>query len=54
MVLIHGYAEAFAITKIRKFKHEPFFLLGAEGGVGLIVVCNICLSVDHRMLLIPA
>ena len=26
------YAEAFAITKIRTFKHEPFFIVGGGGG----------------------
>ena len=28
------YAEAFAITKIRTFKHEPFFIVGGGGGGG--------------------
>ena len=36
MVPVHDYekrnAEAFAITMIRMFKHEPFFIVGAEGG----------------------
>ena len=39
MVPVHDYvkryAEAFAITKIRTFKHEPFFIVGGGGG-GLI------------------
>ena len=41
MVPVHDYvkryAEAFAITKIRTFKHEPFFIVGGGGG-GLFVV----------------
>ena len=40
MVPVHDYvkryAEAFAITKIRTFKHEPFFIVGGGGGGGLI------------------
>ena len=40
MVPLHDYvkryAEAFAITKIRTFKHEPFFIVGGGGGGGLI------------------
>ena len=28
--------EEFVVTEMRTFKHEPFFLLGAEGGGGLI------------------
>ena len=36
MVPVHDYvkryAEAFAITKIRTFKHEPFFIVGGGGG----------------------
>ena len=36
MVPVHDYekryAEAFAITKIRMFKHEPFFIVGGGGG----------------------
>ena len=39
MVPVHDYvkryAEAFVITKIRTFKHEPFFIVGGGGG-GLI------------------
>ena len=39
MVPVHDYvkryAEAFAITKIRTFTHEPFFIVGGGGG-GLI------------------
>ena len=46
MVPVHDYekryAEAFAITKIRTFKQEPFFIVGgggeAEGGGSLFVV----------------
>ena len=42
MVPVHDYvkryAEAFAITKIRTFKHEPFFIVGGGGGGGLFVV----------------
>ena len=38
MVPVHDYekryAEMFAITKIRTFKHEPFFIVGDEGGGG--------------------
>ena len=41
MVPVHDYekryAEAFAITKIPTFKHEPFFIFGGGGG-GLFVV----------------
>ena len=36
MVPVHDYekryAEAFAITKIRTFKYEPFFIVGGGGG----------------------
>ena len=36
MVPVHDYvkryAEAFAIMKIRTFKHEPFFIVGGGGG----------------------
>ena len=36
MVPVHDYEkkyiEAFAITKIRTFKHEPFFIVGGGGG----------------------
>ena len=36
MVPVHDYekryAEAFAITKVRTFKHEPFFIVGGGGG----------------------
>ena len=36
MVPVHDYekryAEAFAITKMRTFKHEPFFIVGGGGG----------------------
>ena len=36
MVLSHDYekryAEAFAIMKIRTFKHESFFIVGGGGG----------------------
>ena len=42
MVPVHDYvkryAEAFAITQIRTFKHEPFFIVGGGGGGGLFVV----------------
>ena len=42
MVPVHDYekryAEAFAITRIRTFKHEPFFIVGGGGGGGLFVV----------------
>ena len=47
MVPVHDYekryAEAFAITKMRTFKHEPFFIVGGGGrggggGGGLFVV----------------
>ena len=38
MVSVHDYekryAEAFAITKMRTFKHEPFFIAGGGGGGG--------------------
>ena len=38
MVPVHDYvkryAEAFAITKIRTFTHEPFFIVGGVGGGG--------------------
>ena len=38
MVPVHDYekryAEAFVITKIRTFKHEPFFIVGGGGGGG--------------------
>ena len=38
MVPVHDYekryAEAFAITKMRTFKHEPFFIVGGGGGGG--------------------
>ena len=37
MVPVHDYekryAEAFAITKMRTFKHKPFFIDGGGGGV---------------------
>ena len=40
MVPVHDYekryAEAFAITKMRTFKHEPFFIAGGGGGGELI------------------
>ena len=32
MFMKKRYAEAFAITKIRTFKHEPFFIVGVRGG----------------------
>ena len=36
MVPVHDYvkryAKAFAITKIRTFTHEPFFIVGGGGG----------------------
>ena len=42
MVPVHDYekryAEAFAITKIRTFKHEPFFIVGGGGGGSLFLV----------------
>ena len=42
MVPVHvydkRYAEAFAITKIRTFKHEPFFIVGGGGGGGTLRV----------------
>ena len=38
MVPVHDYekryAEAFVITKIRTFKHEPFFIVGGGDGGG--------------------
>ena len=38
MVPVHDYekryAEAFVITKMRTFKHEPFFIVGGGGGEG--------------------
>ena len=38
MVPVHAYekryAEAFAITKMRTFKHEPFFIVRGGGGGG--------------------
>ena len=50
MVAVHDYekryAEAFTITKIRTFKHEPFFIIGGEGG-GLFVVY--VLSMDYSL-----
>ena len=31
------YAEAFAITKVRTFKHKPFLIVGGGGGGGKLI-----------------
>ena len=43
------YAEALTSTKIRSFKHGPFFLGGGGGGGGgyIAVLYGICIS-DHN------
>ena len=35
--MLNTFEETFEVTEMRTFKHEPFVLLGAEGG-GLFVV----------------
>ena len=35
------HAAAFMITKIRSFKHEPFFSVGAEGGELIRGTCTL-------------
>ena len=34
--MLNTFEETFEVTEMRTLKHEPFFLLGAEGGGELI------------------
>ena len=40
------YAEAFAITKIQTFKHEPFFIVGGGGGAYFTVYVDVSAKRD--------
>ena len=44
MVPVHDfekrYADTFVITKIRTFKHEPFFIVGGGGGLFVVLYGN--------------
>ena len=45
--MLNTFEETFEVTEMRTLKHEPFFLLGAEGGGSLFVVLcgKYCISV---------